>query len=116
MLISKLNEINKNFELRMEDYPKDSFYQTIGVLAKEFELRATTLCLNDAAPEADWELIEEAVEDVFSFYSFEKNSYSEETWREMIVSLLNDAYSLILSGALERCQNKITVTSMPSKN
>ncbi len=116
MLISKLNEINEKFERRMKDYPQDSFYQIIGILAKDFELRATAACLNDDTPYHTLLFIEDTIEDVFSLYGFEQDNYSREKMVEMIDSILHDSYSLILKEALKQCQKKITVTSMPSKH
>lgn len=116
MLISKLNEINEKFERRMENYPKDGFYQMIGILAKDFELRATAACLNNNTPYHTLLFIEDTIEDVFSLYGFEKENYSREKMVGMIESILHDSYSLILKEALKRCQKKITVTSMPSKH
>ena len=111
MLISKLTEINKKFEKRKKNYPPDSFYQMICVLAKDFELRAIAACLYDDSPQREFMLISETTEELFSLYGFEKDNYSQEEMIEKLQSIIHSAYSSLLAQALERSQNKITVTT-----
>lgn len=109
MLISKLTAINKKFEQRKKNYPPDSFYQMICLLAKDFELRAIAACLYDDSPHRELMLINETTEELFSLYGLDKDNYTQEEMIERLQSIIHSAYSSLLTQALERSRNKITV-------